>query len=899
MEDSTEQLNGPSGQLEGTYADLEQQVADRTRELATLNAIATVVSRSLDLQEILNDALDGTLQVMSLDMGGIYLLDDDAGVLSMATCRGFRPGAADRIARLSLDQAVSGRVARTGQPVVTDQSSNPVLAKMLVGGRIRSLASVPLTSREKVLGTLFTGTREYREFTDHDVQLLTSIGHQIGVAIENARLYDVERRRAEQFRLISEVGRNIASILDVDELLGEIARRVSEILGYYLVGVGLVEGDEVVMKSGAGPYWEVYGRQPVHLRMGQQGIVGWVADTGESLLAPDVTQEPHYYHVPEITETKSELAVPLRTKDKVIGVLDVQSRHLDAFDGSDVVVLQSLADQAAMALENARLFGAERRLAEQFRLINEVGRRMTAILDIDELLDQIARMVQEAFDYYLVDFGLVAGNEVITRIAAGRDREYRVPQSAPIRLKVGQEGITGWVAGTGEPLLVPDVRQEPRYVRLAEVGTRSELAVPIKSKGRVIGVLNVESDQLDAFDEDDLVVLQALANQAAVAIDNARLFETEERRAEQFRVISEVGQRMVSILPVEELLEGIAGLLKETLGYYLVGIALVEGDELIFKAGAGGVWGRPGFHPPRLKVGQEGITGWVARTGEPLLVPDVGQETRYYSLPEADEIRSELAVPLGTRERVIGVLHVQSDHPNAFDESDLALLQSLANQAAVAIENARLYERAQHLAVVEERQRLARDLHDSVTQALYGMTLYSEAAAGQLALGHSGRVAEHLHELQATGQEALAEMRLLIYELRPPVLEEEGLVGALQARLQAVEGRVGLKTDFRVTGECQLLPEVEEGLYRIAQEALNNALKHAHASNITVCLRQLQGTVTLEVVDDGVGFDPAPAREQGGLGLSAMEERAAVLEGHLTVESSPGQGTRVRVEVSA
>jgi len=486
MGDLTEGTNSLSAQLEGPRADLEQQVADRTRELSTLNAIAAVVSRSLDLQEILNDALDETIQVMSLDMGGIYLLDEDADVLNMATCRGFRPGAAQRISRLSLDQEVSGRVARSGQPVVVDVSANPRLAEMLVGGRIRSLTSVPLTSKERVLGTLFAGTRRYREFTDQDVQLLSSIGHQIGVAIENARLYEVERRRAEQFRLIGEAGRDIVSILDVDELLGEIASRVTEILGYYLVGIGLIEGDEVVMKAGVGPYWEMHGYEPLLLQVGQQGIVGWVAATGEPLLARDVTQEPHYHAVPQIPETRSELAVPLRTKDRVIGVLDVQSRHLDAFDESDVVVLQSLADQAAMAIDNARLFEAERKLAEQFRLTNEVGRRVTAILDIDQLLDQVARMVQETLDYYLVEFGLIDGDEVIVRIAAGRDGTDWAPPTGASRLRVRQEGIIGWVAGTGEPLLVPNVGEEPRYLRLGRVETQSELAVPIKSKGRTM-----------------------------------------------------------------------------------------------------------------------------------------------------------------------------------------------------------------------------------------------------------------------------------------------------------------------------------------------------------------------------------------------------------------------------
>jgi GAF domain-containing protein len=145
----------------------------------------------------------------------------------------------------------------------------------------------------------------------------------------------------------------------------------------------------------------------------------------------------------------------------------------------------------------------------------------------------------------------------------------------------------------------------------------------------------------------------------------------------------------------------------------------------------------------------------VADTGEPLLVPDVSQEPRYYSLPEASEIRSELAVPLKTKEAVIGVLHVQSEHLNAFDESDLAVLQSLASQAAIAIENARLYEQAQQVVTLEERQRLARELHDSVTQALYGVTLYAEAAARLLSSGEMDMAADHLGELRDTAQEAL------------------------------------------------------------------------------------------------------------------------------------------------
>jgi len=275
----------------------------------------------------------------------------------------------------------------------------------------------------------------------------------------------------------------------------------------------------------------------------------------------------------------------------------------------------------------------------------------------------------------------------------------------------------------------------------------------------------------------------------------------------------------------------------------------------------------------------------------------VSKEPRYTFIPQAGKIRSELTVPMKTKGFTIGVLDVQSRRLGAFDESDLAVLQALANQTAIAIENARLYEQAQQVATLEERQRLARELHDSVTQSLYGVTLYAEAALRLLSSGEIDMAADHLGELGNTSQEALREMRLLIFELRPPVLEEEGLAAALIARLESVEGRAGLQTELKVEGEIQLSPKIESELYRIAQEALNNALKHAQGHSVTVALRQNQQNVALEIVDDGIGFDPKTVQKQGGLGLPGMEERVAQLGGKLTIESEAGVGTSIRVEI--
>jgi len=201
------------------------------------------------------------------------------------------------------------------------------------------------------------------------------------------------------------------------------------------------------------------------------------------------------------------------------------------------------------------------------------------------------------------------------------------------------------------------------------------------------------------------------------------------------------------------------------------------------------------------------------------------------------------------------------------------------------------------LAVVEERNRLARDLHDSVTQALYGLTLSAEAAARQIAAGDVDAAAAQMREVQQTATQAQKEIRLLIYELRPPVLEEEGLAAALQERLRSVEGRVGVATSLAVEGDGRLSPTVEAELDRITQEALNNALKHAQAHQIAVQLRQDEQIVALEIVDDGIGFDLGTTWSRGGLGLRGMAERAARLGGQLAIDSRPGKGTRVRVEV--
>lgn len=250
------------------------------------------------------------------------------------------------------------------------------------------------------------------------------------------------------------------------------------------------------------------------------------------------------------------------------------------------------------------------------------------------------------------------------------------------------------------------------------------------------------------------------------------------------------------------------------------------------------------------------------------------------------------------KERIIGILRVDHDQPDQFTHQNAQLVLAFANQAAVAIENARLYERAQTLAALEERQRLARELHDSVSQALYGIALGARTARTLVDRPETeiDQLASPLDYVLSLAEAGLAEMRALIFELRPESLDSEGLVAALNKRAEAISARHQIEVNLDLCEEPPVPLRMKESLYRVAQEALNNIVKHARASHVTVSLACLNGTIRMEVKDDGAGFDTSQDYP-GHFGLHTMRERIEELGGELLVESRPQNGTRIFASV--
>lgn len=392
--------------------------------------------------------------------------------------------------------------------------------------------------------------------------------------------------------------------------------------------------------------------------------------------------------------------------------------------------------------------------------------------------------------------------------------------------------------------------------------------------------------------------------------EQVRMYQNLEKAVEdrtlELSTVLEVSKRIATTLELEPLLNLILDQIETILPYSGAAIFTLDGEALEVVA----------CHVPSLSMPKRMITLSVERLGrflpvisekKVIILDDVHgdsplalafqesyPQSGFMELPHA---RSWIGIPLVIRDKVMGLLSLTHSDPGYYTQTHARLGQSITYQVAIAIENARLYEKAQNLAALEERNRIARELHDSVTQLLYGITLYCSASKRTLKSENLKQVEQNLVEIKENALQALQEMRLLILELNPPLLQKEGLVKALAASLEMIETRTGLETELKTDGLDQLPHTIEPGLYRIAMEALNNLVRYARAKKVIVDIQQVNNWVFLEIRDNGVGFDLQQAKTSSGMGLQNMEARARQLGGRLEIQTTPGAGTCIRAEV--
>jgi len=588
--------------------------------------------------------------------------------------------------------------------------------------------------------------------------------------------------------------------------------------------------------------------------------------------------------------------------------------------GTHVDVSERKRTQAELKQANQSLEQRVKERTRELAVLNALAVVVSHSLDLGQIMDSALQTTMESAG---VEAGAAYRLEEQTRtlvLMAHRGLSQRfVANTSRLPLEIA---MAGKQLDMEHPVVwsLSDYPEGELKKQIREEGLELVIGVPVTTQGRMLGALVISIRAPRSLSPEESSLFMAIGRQIGLAAENARLFDRERAKheeAERRRTVAEGLREILAVLnsdrPLQETLDSIITQTCRVTGSDAASLLQRESLDSPFTIQSACGLDAEYVSAIRFSVGKGGV-GRALAQGGPVPVADAAAildrwarepDPRYVEEKKGLELMighgffALLSVPLFIKNEGYGGITLYYRKAREFSQEDIQLATSVADQAALAIENARLRGQAAQAAAFAERSRLARELHDSVTQSLYSITLYSEAVARMLIAGAGSEAVEHLRELRATAQEALREMRLLIFQLSPPALEKGGLAGALQMRLDAVEARGGQNVDLRVEGTERLTPIVRQELYQIAQEALNNALKHARAQAIRVVLDFQESGTRLEVSDDGGGFEPEEAGRGGGLGLRGMRERAQGIGGTLRLESSPGKGTKVSIRVPA
>lgn len=682
---------------------LRQERSRRATELGILHEIG----RAMALLPTLDDLLEAIYRQVGrvLDASNFYIAlydaerDEVTFALDVSEGEITRPYSSRRAGR-----GLTEYIIRNRTPLLIEERVEERLAELgiqAIGRTAQSWLGVPLLSADRVVGVMavqsYTSPGAYRK---RHLDFLTTIASQAAVAIENARLLQALHQRVEDLSFLHEATQAILGAETEEELFERIREqvgRVADASNFYVALYDDAELDFVYATEGGvavpGP-----GRRPV----AEGGLTAYIVRQGEALLL--VEQIDAWLAEKGIVgkgrPARSFLGVPMFAGEQVIGAVAIADYTRErAFTERHLGLLQHLATQAALALQRMRLRASEARKARQLAIIGEVSRKVAAILNLDELLRELARSIQLGFGYSDVAVFRVddRANEIVLGALVGR---YAGIMEWGYRQPIG-EGLPGIAAETGKVVVCNDVEQEPRYVRGfdAEELTRSELCVPIIHGDRVLGVLDILSEERDAFDAEAVAAMETLAGQLAAAMRNAMLFEEREQQLASLNALSRVIQATARALTLEDLARSLCEVVLELLhvdGFFIALRTETEGRlvaPLLYDEGE---------YFRNLQLGSRGFTGLVLESGQPLLIRNMDLEASRYPVDRSTTVvgtgrpsASWLGVPLLRGGEVIGAISVQSYRPYAFDDPDVSFLQSVASQVVVHLERTRLFEETQ------------------------------------------------------------------------------------------------------------------------------------------------------------------------------------------------------------
>ncbi len=566
---------------------------------------------------------------------------------------------------------------------------------------LTTVAAVPLEDQGFVLGVLQVTRPEGPKFSREELALLDGLARIVAVGLYAAHRVEVERFRLGQINLVREVSAQIANVLNVDELARRVTELIQKTFHFYYVAIFTHDPSSRALRFRSSASAPRKGRKKASIALeveSGQGLIGQVVETGAQVTCPDVRSDPRYRFIDSLPETRSEVVIPLKIEERVLGVLDVQSDRLDAFHPNDVLILGALADNIARAVEGARLYSDLRRRADQLTLVAEVSKGLTSTLDLRELMHDAASLIHDRFEYPHVQLFTVHPNRRLIEYEAGSGKRSKSLEGYTIDLDEAQ-GVIPWVARNGETALLNDVTADPRYTPspLPPKNIRSELTVPLRYNNRVVGILDIQSDEVNAFDEEDRLIFETVADSIASAIRNADLYRSERWRRQVADSLREVAGLVSDNVGVDQVLETILTELERNLPVDVAAIWLAGDGGLFLAAVRGGE--ADAIEQARLSSADASIGLVSALFADTPIIRKPGEAILPSGLSMGfDDNYSSLLAPLRVGEQPLGVITLAHRTPGRYGHEAQAMVTTFASYAAVAIENTRLYDAAQEQA---------------------------------------------------------------------------------------------------------------------------------------------------------------------------------------------------------
>ncbi|MCC6984972.1 MAG: GAF domain-containing protein [Anaerolineales bacterium] len=543
-------------------------IADTERHLKEVESLASIneISASLsDIQSFFNALLSKIQQIIG-DFNLIVAIYDKT-TNSIRIPYSYENKKVVSIPPFPIGEGLTSILIRTRQPLLLVKDAERKAAELgakTIGKPARSWMGAPMMIQGEPIGALIIQDLEREEaFDETDLKFFTTVANQVAGVIKNVDLLEESKRKALQLETAAEIARDISGSLNVDELLSKAVQLIRERFDFHHASIFLLDqpGEFAIIREATGEAGAQMKRQGHKIGVGSKSIVGYVTGKGETLVVNDTAKDVTYYPNPLLPDTRAEAAIPLRISDRILGALDVQSTLPYAFHEDNLRSLQILADQLAVAVENSELFAETQEHLSQHRLLHHITSSAASGTTLEEALDSAVNGLQVT----------LGGDRVMILLLDKEKKQLEVKASigysediSRMKFEVGA-GVTGWAAAHRRALRLGDVREDPRYIQIS-ANTRSEMAIPLIYRNELLGVINVESEQVDAYSENDAEMLGTLGGSLAAVIANARLVEQIRAQSERERLISEITDKIRRSTDIQSILHTTASEISRVTG---------------------------------------------------------------------------------------------------------------------------------------------------------------------------------------------------------------------------------------------------------------------------------------------------------------------------------------------